>query len=235
MVNNQPLPELQRITIGRLEDNNIILSPTDIGRRHAIITVCGPNNYLIEDLDSKNGTFVNGDRIQSKLICGEDEIRLAVHSFLAKDLLIKAKVIEVEKPKSDPDDFTEEFGKMEELYDQYLTFKSEEVNIQNAIKKMNDNLRLGGALSAPTMAALTVLLGGAPAVVAMSACGLGMLIPAIGSRFLGENEKLSQPRLHFANNWKCPKCGDKTMLLGKSWQILAKQKKCTRCNAVWVK
>ncbi|TDE08304.1 FHA domain-containing protein [Dyadobacter psychrotolerans] len=235
MKNEQPLLELERIKIGRHEENDVVLSPTDIGRFHAVITVCGPNNYLIQDLESKHGTFVNEGRIRSKLICAEDEIRLASHTVLAKDLLIIAKVIEGEKPKRDPDDFTEEFAIMNEFYEQYLIFKAEEINIQNAIKKMNDNLRLGGALSAPTLAALTLLLGGAPAVAAMSACGLGMLIPAIGSRFLGENEKLSQPRLHFANNWKCPRCGDKTMLLGKSWQVLAKQKKCTRCNAVWVK
>ena len=229
------LPELVRVRIGRSEDNDVVLTQTSIGRHHSIITICGPNNYLIEDLESRNGTFVNGDRIKSKLICAEDEIRFATYDFPVKEVLIDAKVIKPAKKKSDPNDFTEEFSAMKEFYDQYLIFKSEEMNIQNAIKKMNDNLRLGGALSAPTLAALTILLGGAPMLATISACGLGMLIPAIGSRFLGEDEKLSQPRMHFANNWKCPGCGDKTMFLGKSWLVLAKQKKCLRCGAVWVK
>lgn len=234
MVNNQPLPELQRITIGRLEDNQVILTPTDIGRHHAIITVCGPNNYLIEDLNSKNGTFVNGDRIQSKLICEEDEIRFAAHTFLVKDILVKAKVIEEAKQKSDPDDFTEEFRKMEELYEQYLLFKAKEVEIQSSIKKFNDKVRLGGVLTGSTVGILALVVGGT-FLTTLSSCGLTILLPALLSQFLGEDEKLNQPRLHFANNWKCPKCGDKTMLLGKSWQVLAKQKKCTRCNAVWMK
>ncbi|WP_428667053.1 FHA domain-containing protein [Runella sp.] len=232
MNEEKPLPELQQITIGRAEENTIVLSPGNIGRRHAILTVCSPNTYLLEDLDSKHGTYVNKDRIKRKFVSAEDEIVFATHSYLLKQLLVMVGLMEKEKDK---DDFTEEFEKMKELYEQYLTFKSNEVHIQSAIKKMNDKLRMAGVLTAPTLAGLTFLLGGPAIITIISGCGLISLIPTLGSKFLKLDEKLEQPRLYFANNWKCPKCDDKIQFLNKSWDMLARQKRCGKCNAVWVK
>ena len=235
MKNDQIIPELERITIGRLDDNKVVLAPTNIGRHHAVITVTGTNVYLLEDLYSKHGTFVNDERVHRKLISGEDKISFANNHYVAFEILEMANIIQPSPKSSNALDFTVEFTEMKILWEQYQLFKTEEINIQTAIKKMNEHLRLGGAFAAPTLAALSIALGGPAIIVTISACGLGMLIPAIGSKFLKEDEKLNQPRLFFANNWKCPKCNDKTGLLNKSWEALAKQKKCTKCDAIWVK
>lgn len=238
MENKQIIPELERISIGRSDDNKVVLSPTNIGRHHAIITVIGTNMYLLEDLDSKHGTYVNTERIHRKFISGEDKISFANNHYVATEILVMAKVIKPSSKTSKDNDFTEEFAAMQILYEQFQLFKAEEINISRVIKKANEHLRLGGALAAPTIAGLGLLFATgplAPVVATIAACGLGMLIPAIGSKFLYEDEKLQQPRLHFANNWKCPKCGDKTGLFNKSWEALSKQKKCTKCDAIWVK
>jgi len=239
------IPELKRITIGRSDDNNIILTPTNIGRHHAVITITGKNTYLIEDLNSKHGTYVNLERVHRKLISGEDKISFATNHYITNEILGIEKNAIPSSIQSKENDYTEEFEKMKILWEQYQLFKSEEINIQNAIKKANEHLRLGGVLTAATVGVggavakttLAVVLGATfvEALPIIAACGLGMLIPAIGSKFLGEDEKLSQPRLYFANNWKCPRCGDKVGLLNKSWETLAKQKKCAKCDAIWVK
>lgn len=236
--------ELQQFTIGRRtigSDNDINLDEANISRKHARVTVCGPSIYLLEDLDSKHGTFVNDERIRRKLVTDEDKITLATNHFLFKDLLKISlnKEKEAKREGKQALDYTEEFAEMQKLYENYLLFKSEEFNIQDEIKKANEKLRLGGALAAPTLVALTAATGGlagfAAVIASVSACGLGMLIPAIGSRFLNEEEKLVQPKLYFANNWKCPNCGDKISWLNKSWEQMAKLKKCSKCEAVWVK
>ncbi len=231
--------ELEQITIGRGTDNKIVLTHQNISRNHAIITVCGPTVYLIEDLDSKYGTFVNGERIKRKFIADEDKLTLAINDYQVQEILSAAIQSKNKKLKADPLNFTDEFAEMKILYDQYQLFKVEEPNIRHLIKKANDKLRLGGALAAPSLAGLALLMGTtgplAPVIATIGACGLGMLIPAIGSKFLKEEEKIEQPRLYFFNSWKCPKCSDKATWFNKSWEQLAKQKNCPCCKATWVK
>jgi hypothetical protein len=56
-----PLPAAV-ITIGRHSDNSIVIDDAMISRRHARLTWQG-NNFILEDLDSANGTWVNNVRI----------------------------------------------------------------------------------------------------------------------------------------------------------------------------
>lgn len=49
-------------TIGRAEDNAIVLDDDQVSRRHAVVHRQG-NHYIVEDLGSRNGTSVNGNRI----------------------------------------------------------------------------------------------------------------------------------------------------------------------------
>jgi class 3 adenylate cyclase len=46
-------------TLGRKEDNNVVLDSPRVSRHHARITWDGIR-YVVEDLGSKNGTYVNG-------------------------------------------------------------------------------------------------------------------------------------------------------------------------------
>lgn len=57
--------------IGRDEENDIILSHPTVSRFHAKIIREG-ENYFIEDLNSANGTFVNGIKVQKELLHDND-------------------------------------------------------------------------------------------------------------------------------------------------------------------
>lgn len=64
------------VRIGRGIDNHIVVSEADVSRYHARLVV-RVEGLLIEDLDSKNGTFVNNQRmIKTQTITGGDRIRL---------------------------------------------------------------------------------------------------------------------------------------------------------------
>lgn len=63
-------------SIGRWEDNDIVIDDRWISRYHARIRREG-DQYILEDLDSKNGTIVNGQRIVGPVTLSDgDEIQL---------------------------------------------------------------------------------------------------------------------------------------------------------------
>ena len=63
-----------RVLIGRAAD--ITIDDPRVSRRHASLEVYGSACVLLKDLDSTNGTFVNGRRVQSAELQDGDEIRV---------------------------------------------------------------------------------------------------------------------------------------------------------------
>ena len=80
------IPQAERTTIGRSPDNDIFLDDVTVSRKHAVLAQNG-NQFLIEDLGSLNGTFVNRRRIESptRLESG-DEVQIGKYrlSFISK-------------------------------------------------------------------------------------------------------------------------------------------------------
>lgn len=69
------------VTIGRKEENSVVLSDLHVSGKHAKFII--KNNILyIEDLNSTNGTYVNDKRISGKVkLFGKDEIRIGTTVF----------------------------------------------------------------------------------------------------------------------------------------------------------
>jgi len=58
-------------TIGALDDNDVVIAIRGVSKRHARLVV-GGEEVVLEDLDSKNGSFVNGRRVsKSTLVSGD--------------------------------------------------------------------------------------------------------------------------------------------------------------------
>ena len=49
-------------TIGRLPDCTVVVSDSNVSRHHSRISRAG-SGFVIADLNSTNGTYVNGDRL----------------------------------------------------------------------------------------------------------------------------------------------------------------------------
>jgi pSer/pThr/pTyr-binding forkhead associated (FHA) protein len=64
------------VTIGRGEENDIALAHGQVSRRHARITWDGAR-YVLHDLGSKNGTYLNGERVTAQPLHDGDVIALA--------------------------------------------------------------------------------------------------------------------------------------------------------------
>jgi predicted component of type VI protein secretion system len=65
--------EGDQITIGRDSVNGIVINDAEISRRHARLTFQG-GKYVLEDLGSTNGTFVNGQRLAGPRVLKAGEV-----------------------------------------------------------------------------------------------------------------------------------------------------------------
>lgn len=63
------------LTIGRDSSNHIVLEDAFVSSRHARIER-KPNGFLLRDIQSRNGTFINGARIFSALLNDGDRVRI---------------------------------------------------------------------------------------------------------------------------------------------------------------
>jgi len=62
-------------TIGRTLRNTIVIPAPDVSRSHARIELTA-DGFLLSDLGSQNGTFVNGERIKEQVLKPGDQVRI---------------------------------------------------------------------------------------------------------------------------------------------------------------
>jgi hypothetical protein len=67
-------------TIGRSADCEVKLKAGDVSKQHCRLVV-KPGRVIVEDLDSANGTFVNGEAIESAVLENGDVLGVASHAF----------------------------------------------------------------------------------------------------------------------------------------------------------
>lgn len=65
--------EGEQLTIGRDSSNEIAVNDAEVSRRHARLTFQG-GKYVLEDLGSTNGTFVNGQRLSGPRVLKSGEV-----------------------------------------------------------------------------------------------------------------------------------------------------------------
>ncbi len=78
-------PDGESTTIGRSPDCGIFLDDVTVSRRHAVVSL-KDGRYMIEDLGSLNGTFLNRRRIETGELSDGDELQVGKYrlTFLAR-------------------------------------------------------------------------------------------------------------------------------------------------------
>src|SRR5262245_29919582 len=75
--------DADRVILGRQYDATICLTGKAVSRQHAQITQ-RDSSYFVEDLDSSNGTFVNGIRIHPRspmILTDQDNLQIGPYLF----------------------------------------------------------------------------------------------------------------------------------------------------------
>ena len=73
--------EKTSITVGRSEGVDIVVVDTTVSRKHAQLEF-KDNHYILTDLDSSNGTYVNGEKIDIKIISFGDLVQFGEMKFV---------------------------------------------------------------------------------------------------------------------------------------------------------
>jgi len=95
MVNEYTFPADNPVMIGRRPDMQVVLADSAVSRQHARITAVA-DGLTIEDLDSANRTYLNGEAIHKSPLKKGDTIKIA-------DFILEAELLTA-KPQPSPGD-----------------------------------------------------------------------------------------------------------------------------------
>lgn len=65
----------EKVTIGRVEDNAFVLAEQSVSSHHCEVFLRG-TDVVIKDLESTNGTFINGDKISESVLKPGQALRI---------------------------------------------------------------------------------------------------------------------------------------------------------------
>ena len=81
MLREYPCNANRTITIGRLNSNAVVVNDSSVSGNHSKIEKVG-NGFLLTDLRSKNGTFVNDQQVISHWLRDGDSITIGKHTLV---------------------------------------------------------------------------------------------------------------------------------------------------------
>ncbi len=67
------LDQVRTLTLGRDPESDLVLPAPNASRNHALLVWSG-ESLVIEDLDSRNGVYVNANRIDGKQVLGAGDV-----------------------------------------------------------------------------------------------------------------------------------------------------------------
>lgn len=67
---------MKTIYIGKGADNDFVANDSTVSRKHALLTITDDGRIVLKDLNSTNGTYVNGKRIQSDVVLQPTDVVL---------------------------------------------------------------------------------------------------------------------------------------------------------------
>jgi hypothetical protein len=64
-----------QLTIGSIAENDVVLSDPAVSERHMVID-CSADRFILKDLGSTNGVYVNGIRTKKLVLAGDDRLTI---------------------------------------------------------------------------------------------------------------------------------------------------------------
>jgi hypothetical protein len=229
-------------TFGRAYDNTIVINKPDISSHHARITFLGNGNFLVEDLDSTNGVYVNGYRIQKANVTTRDEVRLSEATVLNLAAIFELNAPkQPQQAKTEPKDFSFEFAELKQVWEEYNRVKIQVS--KNYQKKANMFQIVAGFLPVGIWLLVKEIYINQfkedhdrynewmSYMMVFTATGSALGV-ALRSFFIQPpQEKLNNLDEEFRVRYVCPNPECRTQLGNIPWQSYINQGKCFRCQA----
>ena len=75
------LPQDRPVYVGRAESNDLVLRETSVSRRHAMLGPSLEGNWMVRDLGSANGIFLNGKNVKESPLKDSDVLNIGEYSL----------------------------------------------------------------------------------------------------------------------------------------------------------
>ncbi|MDR2969346.1 MAG: FHA domain-containing protein [Tannerellaceae bacterium] len=211
------------IRIGKADDNDVVLDDPHVSRYHAHL-IRQEGAWLLEDLSSTNGTYVNELQISKKRIVSTDRIRLGGSYYTSLPEILKSK-----------NDYSEEFAALRNVYDRYVQAK---VKIQSSNQFKIRLMQTFAFAVIPVAGMIFGLVKGLSLFFTAGFLLIAICIPTVGI-YMAAKQSAKVPQLlqdlvnQFKIDYVCPKCG--TFLGEIPWESLINRKYCplSSCKAKW--
>jgi DNA-directed RNA polymerase subunit RPC12/RpoP len=199
----------------------------EVSRRHCRILRKADGIY-IEDLNSANGTFVNGKEVVIKKVSNKDLITLGGEDGYELKL---DKVLNL-LPMSDKE-FAEKFLKLKDVYEKYQKTKVKIQSESQASMMMKRTIPM--AVPSLLMVVIGLVIPNDSAKYILSSLGgilsaVAMIIGGVGaSKSMAKlPERLAALREQFMLDYVCPACGREYG--ERPWENIKRQGKCPYCG-----
>ncbi len=217
---------MDKIKIGRSNKNDLTYEDSSISNFHLELDFKSYDEYLVTDLDSSNGTYINGVGIRTSLLRNTDKLKLGSVEFTTQEFFDDVNKL-IKKNKSD---FKKEYKKVLRLFEQYQGRKN------NIVKPsvLPVILRVSFGLIIILLLLFVPDLDDGVRYALMIAVGLiSVLANMFGNSQVKKNEKLDLLKLEFENRLICPKC--ETSLMNQNITYWKGKKGCSnsRCDAIF--
>ena len=218
----------KKLNIGSGADVDILLDHPTVSRKHAEIWQ-EHANWVIRDLDSKNGTFINGRRIVQSFISKGDELKLGDYVADVETVFLKA----LDHFNKHRRDFSNEFAEMIPAFIRY----------ERAKRKITRPPLLPLVLQIGFTAIIICILIFFPSLIPNPNTRYGLMVSVgllslILYRLLGSQsrkaERVDRLQADYDELLVCPKC--KQPLLHKSLAYWKARKRCQNknCDALYI-
>ena len=230
-----------RVTVGRKPGNTLVLPNADVSGDHALLTLRNPLTEIweIQDLGSRNGTFVDGQRVKRKEVTPANAVVFGSTPLDWQKLSVNVKKsrpkpaaqVGKTKPTVAIAELTDE-QRLRGVYEDYIAKRSqlEEIQRNEALNARFQSLGIPIAAlfgcSAPFLPPeyRYISIVGAVISIAVAAWSFQM-----SKRYAAQKRELNMTRLteQYDINYRCPHCRVK---LTDPFPVLLLIKNCRSCK-----
>ncbi|MEO0570217.1 MAG: FHA domain-containing protein [Bacteroidota bacterium] len=218
---------MEPFTIGRNEKNHYALNHKTVSGVHAEVAISNDfKSFVLKDLDSSNGTKVNGRRIVTKILQAKDKIEFGETKVLGKDLIARVNKYVIKNRQ----DFSTEFSELKMVE---KNFKTKKDSIRKYFKLQSLGIRI--LITAFVIVLINNVLEvdrEVKTILTISAGLMGTVLATLSATEKKQNERLEELQDNYYLSFLCPKC--KMDLSKRSWNYWKNQEKCPKCKCDWV-
>lgn len=200
------------LLIGRSVENHLVLKNEKVSSKHCSIKKIDNNRFLVQDLGSSNGTFINGSRVLQSFIEKKDHLQLANFALDADRVI---SLLESGLPAKGT--YYEDFLKQERVYDEFAKLKAVYDQYHHAKLKImkSNNLKSTGIRAGLS-------------VIPFVGSALGILTTGVTGN---QQEEMLELEESFKKLYTCPGCFK--FLGAEPFENMEKRGFCLVCKTKW--